>query len=168
MTALPSSRDAWDAAAAQIRPEGRAFVNGQYVAAKSGKTFAKTTPIDGRVIAEVADCDAADIDAAVWAARESFEDGRWRDKAPAEKKAILLAFAQAIRDDVATLALLETLDVGKVIGNSIAVDVPNCATAIQYYAEFADKLYDEVAPTGPNDLALIRREPLGVVGAIVP
>jgi gamma-glutamyl-gamma-aminobutyraldehyde dehydrogenase len=168
MTALPSSRDAWDAAAAQIRPEGRAFINGQYVAAKSGKTFAKGSPIDGRVIAQVADCDASDIDAAVWAAREAFEDGRWRDKAPADKKAIMLAFAQAIRDDIATLALLETLDVGKVIGNSIAVDVPNCATAIQYYAEFADKLYDEVAPTGPNETAIVKREPLGVIGAIVP
>ena len=168
MTALPLSCDAWEAAAAQIRPEGRAFINGQYVAAKSGKTFAKTTPIDGRVIAQVADCDAADIDAAVWAARESFEDGRWRDRDPATKKAIMLKFAELIRDDIATLALLETLDVGKVIGNSLAVDVPNCANCIQYYAEFADKLYDEVAPTGPNDLAVIRREPLGVIGAIVP
>ena len=57
---------------------------------------------------------------------------------------------------------------GKPIGNSVSVDVANCADCIEYYAEFADKLYDEVAPTGPNDLALIRREPLGVIGAIVP
>jgi gamma-glutamyl-gamma-aminobutyraldehyde dehydrogenase len=168
MTALPSTRDAWEAAANQIRPEGRAFINGQVVAAKSGKTFAKTSPVDGRVIAQVADCDAADIDAAVWAAREAFEDGRWRDNDPATKKAILLAFADAIRNDIAHLALLETLDVGKVIGNSLAVDVPFCANCIQYYAEFADKLYDEVAPTGPNDVAIVKREPLGVIGAIVP
>ena len=168
MSALPSSREAWEAAASQIRPEGRAFINGQYVPAKSGRTFTKGSPIDGRTIAEVADCDASDIDAAVWAAREAFEDGRWRDKDPATKKAILLKFADLIRNDVATLALLETLDVGKVIGNSIAVDVPFCANCIQYYAEFADKLYDEVAPTGPNDVAVIRKEPLGVIGAIVP
>lgn len=168
MSALPSTRDAWEQAAAQIKPEGRAFINGQYVPAKTAKTFAKTSPVDGRVIAEVADCDASDIDAAVWAAREAFEDGRWRDKDPATKKAILLKFADLIRNDVAHLALLETLDVGKVIGNSIAVDVPFCANCIQYYAEFADKLYDEVAPTGPNDVAIVRREPLGVIGAIVP
>jgi gamma-glutamyl-gamma-aminobutyraldehyde dehydrogenase len=164
----PNSREAWEARARDLVVEGRAFIGGAHVPARSGKTFAKHSPIDGRVIAEVADCDAADIDAAVAAARESFEDGRWRDLAPAEKKRILLRFAELIREDLETLALLETLDVGKVIGNALAVDVPNCANCIQYYAEFADKLYDEVAPTGPNDVALVRKEPLGVVGAIVP
>ena len=168
MTALPSSRQAWEAVAAAVKPEGRAFINGQFVPAKSGRTFTKTSPIDGRVIAEVADCDVVDIDAAVWAARNAFEDGRWRDLEPTQKKAILLRFSELIRADVAHLALLETLDVGKVIGNSVAVDVPFCANCIQYYAEFADKLYDEVAPTGPNDVAIVRREPLGVIGAIVP
>ena len=168
MTALPSSRAAWEDAARQITIEARAFINGAYVPARSGKTFAKTSPIDGRVIAHVAEGEAADIDAAVAAARAAFEDGRWRDLEPVRKKAILLRFAELIRADVAHLALLETLDVGKVIGNSVAVDVPFCANCIQYYAEFADKLYDEVAPTGPNDLAIVRREPLGVIGAIVP
>jgi gamma-glutamyl-gamma-aminobutyraldehyde dehydrogenase len=104
----------------------------------------------------------------VRAARTAFEDGRWRHKPPAEKKRILLRFAELIRADLEHLALLETLDVGKVIGNSLAVDVPFCADCIQYYAEFADKSFDEVAPTGPNDLAIVSREPLGVIGAIVP
>ena len=80
----------------------------------------------------------------------------------------MLRFSELIRADIETLALIETLDVGKVIGNSLAVDVPNCANCIQYYGEFADKLFDEIAATGPNDLAMVRREPLGVVGAIVP
>ena len=164
----PATRADWERKAAALRPEGRAFIDGAYVAAADGATFAKASPIDGRVIAEVADCGAADIDAAVRAARAAFEDGRWRNLPPAEKKRILLAFAELIRGDLETLALLETLDVGKVIGNSLAVDVPFCAQCIQYYAEFADKLVDEVAPTGPGDLALVRREPLGVVGAIVP
>ena len=87
---------------------------------------------------------------------------------PKERKRILRRFAEAIRADVDHLALLETRDVGKPIQNSVSVDVANCADCIEYYAEFADKLYDEVAPTGPNDLALVRREPLGVVAAIVP
>lgn len=164
----PTTRAAWETRAAALAPEGRAFIDGAYRAAVSGQTFEKRSPVDGRVIAAVADCGAADIDAAVAAARAAFEDGRWRDLAPAEKKRILLHFAALIREDLEHLALLETLDVGKVIGNSLAVDVPFCADCIQYYAEFADKLYDEVAPVPPGNQALVTREPLGVVGAIVP
>ena len=126
------------------------------------------SPIDGSLICEVARGAAADIDLAVAAARRSFEAGSWRRTEPKERKRILRRFAEAIRADTARLALLETRDVGKPISNSVGVDVANCADCIEYYAEFADKLYDEVAPTGPDDLALIRREPLGVVGAIVP
>jgi gamma-glutamyl-gamma-aminobutyraldehyde dehydrogenase len=116
----------------------------------------------------VARCGAAEVDAAVSAARASFEGGAWRGREPQERKKILRRFAELIRGDVDRLALLETRDVGKPIANSVSVDVANCADCIEYYAEFADKLYDEVAPTGPNDLALVRREPLGVIGAIVP
>jgi gamma-glutamyl-gamma-aminobutyraldehyde dehydrogenase len=163
-----ATRADWEKKAASLAIEGRAFIDGAYLPALSGKTFAKHSPIDGRFIANVAECASADIDRAVASARAAFEDGRWRDKLPAEKKRIMLRFAELIRADLETLALLETLDVGKVIGNSLAVDVPNCANCIQYYAEFADKLYDEIAPTGPNDVALIKREPLGVVAAIVP
>ncbi len=168
MLTTPFTRSDWEAKAAALEPEGRAFIDGRHVPALSGKTFAKASPIDGRVIAEVADCGADDIEVAVGAARAAFEDGRWRLKPPAEKKRILLRFADLIRADLEHLALLETLDVGKVIANSLAVDVPFCADCIQYYAEFADKSFDEVAPTGPNDLAIVRREPLGVIGAIVP
>jgi 4-(gamma-glutamylamino)butanal dehydrogenase len=164
----PTSRAGWQARADALTIETRAFIDGAYVAARSGKTFPRVSPIDGRVIAEVADCDAADVDAAVEAARRAFEKGEWRDAPPAIKKRALLRFAELIREHGDELALLETLDVGKVIGNSLAVDAPFAADCIQYYAEFADKLVDEIAPTGPNDLALIRREPLGVVGAIVP
>ncbi len=81
---------------------------------------------------------------------------------------MLLRFADLIRENAKEIALLETLDVGKVIGNSLSVDVPFCADCIQYYAELADKLYDEVAPLGAHDIAMVRKEPLGVVGAIVP
>jgi acyl-CoA reductase-like NAD-dependent aldehyde dehydrogenase len=84
------------------------------------------------------------------------------------KKQVLLRFAELIREHAEELALLETLDVGKPIANSLKVDVPFCANCIQYYAELADKLTDEIAPVGPNDVAMVRKEPLGVVGAIVP
>jgi len=165
----PNSRTAWLERAAALQPEGRAFIDGAYVPALSGKTWSKTSPIDGRAFAEVADCDAADIDRAVAAARRSFESGVWRDADAAQKKKVLLRFAELIREHTDEIALLETLDVGKVIANAIAVDVPFCANCIQFYAEYADKLYDEVAPAaGPNEVAMVRKEPLGVIGAIVP
>jgi acyl-CoA reductase-like NAD-dependent aldehyde dehydrogenase len=170
MNAIPSnrSRSDWERLAAPLRPEGRALIGGALVAARSGRTFDKKTPIDGRVIAQVARCEQADVDAAVATARAAFEDGRWRRTDPRERKRVLLSFAELMRDDLEHLALLETLDVGKPIQNSLEVDVPKAIDSISYYGEFADKLYDEIAPTGPNDLALIRREPLGVVAAIVP
>ncbi|HKN28901.1 MAG TPA: aldehyde dehydrogenase [Roseiarcus sp.] len=156
------------AGAAALKIEGRAFIDGAYVDALDGATFAKVSPIDGRVFAHVADCGAADVDRAAKAARAAFESGVWRDADPLHKKKVLLRLAELIRENVDEIALLETLDVGKVIANSISVDVPSCANCIQYYAELADKLYDEVAPTGAHDVAMVRKEPLGVVGAIVP
>jgi gamma-glutamyl-gamma-aminobutyraldehyde dehydrogenase len=164
----PNSRDGWLARAAALKIEGRAFIGGACVSALDGATFAKVSPIDGKVVARVADCGEADIDRAVKSARAAFESGVWRDADPLQKKKVLLRFAELIREHAEEIALLETLDVGKVIGNSLAVDVPFCADCIQYYAEYADKLFDEVAPLGSRDLAMVRKEPLGVVGAIVP
>ena len=166
--ALERDRTAWERLSQTLKPEGRAFVGGRFVPALDGGVFDDVSPIDGKLITQVARGRAADIDAAVKAARTSFETGAWRRLEPKERKKVLRRFAELIRADVDRLALLETRDVGKPIRNSVAVDVANCADCIEYYAEFADKLYDEVAPTGPNDLALIRREPLGVVAAIVP
>ncbi len=164
----PLTREGWTARAAALKIEGRAFIDGADVPALDGASFARISPIDGKVFAHVADCGAADVDRAVKAARAAFESGVWRDADPQHKKTVLLRFAELIRENIEALALLETLDVGKVIANSLAVDVPFCANCIQYYAELADKLYDEVAPLGANDVALVRKEPLGVVGAIVP
>jgi gamma-glutamyl-gamma-aminobutyraldehyde dehydrogenase len=161
-------RAAWQAAADALRIEGRSFIDGKLVGAQSGHTFERTSPIDGRVVARIARGAAADVDAAVASARAAFERGDWRRTDPKERKRVLLRFAELIRADLERLALLETLDVGKPILNSVNVDVPFAADCIAYYAEFADKLYDEIAPTAGNELALVRREPLGVIGAIVP
>lgn len=170
MNATLTARDraTWERSAAALRIEGRAFINGRHVSARSGRRFDDISPIDGKVIGQVARCEAADIDIAVAAARTTFESGVWRRTEPRERKQVLLRFAELIHADVERLALLETLDVGKPILNSINVDVASAANCIAYYAEFADKLVDEIAATGPNDLAMIRREPLGVIGAIVP
>jgi gamma-glutamyl-gamma-aminobutyraldehyde dehydrogenase len=164
----PTTREGWLARAAALKIEGRAFIGGAHVPAADGATFAKISPVDGKAFAHVADCETADIDRAVASARRAFESGVWREADPVKKKRVLLRFAELIREHGEELALLETLDVGKPIANSLSVDVPFCAKCIQYYAEFADKLADEIAPTGLGDVAMVRKEPLGVVGAIVP
>ncbi|MFO1265468.1 MAG: aldehyde dehydrogenase [Rubrivivax sp.] len=138
------------------------------VAAASGATFDAISPIDGRRLAAVAAGDAADIDAAVAAARASFERGDWSRQPPAARKRVLQKFADLVAVHREELALLETLDMGKPIRDSLAVDVPATVRTLRWYAEAIDKIYDEVAPTGPGALALITREPVGVVGAIVP
>jgi len=161
-------RATWVERARALKIEGRALIDGRHCAALAGRSFEDVSSIDGQVVATVARCDAADVDAAVAAARRSFEQGAWRRAEPKERKRLLLRFAELMRGDLERLALLETLDVGKPILNSVNVDVPFAADCIAYYAEFADKLYDEIAATAPHELALIRREPLGVVAAIVP
>ena len=114
----PNTREGWTARAAALKIEGRAFIDGAYVPALDGAVFARISPIDGKVFAHVADCGAADVDRAVKAARAAFESGVWRDADPQAKKTVLLRFAELIRDNVEELALLETLDVGKVIANT--------------------------------------------------
>jgi 4-(gamma-glutamylamino)butanal dehydrogenase len=120
------------------------------------------------VLAAVAAGSAADIDAAVAAARRTFERRLWADEPPAERKRVLLRFAERVEAATGELALLETLDVGKPIRDSLSVDVPAAVRCLRWYAEAIDKLYGEIAPTGAAALAMITREPVGVVGAIVP
>ncbi|SFB07429.1 gamma-glutamyl-gamma-aminobutyraldehyde dehydrogenase/4-guanidinobutyraldehyde dehydrogenase / NAD-dependent aldehyde dehydrogenase [Amycolatopsis marina] len=165
---LKRSHEDWVRAAKNSTPEGRMFVDGDYRPALSGETFESRTPRDGSVIAEVARGSAADVDSAVRVARSSFEDGRWRSLAPRARKQIMLRWAELVREHTEELALLETLDVGKPIAESVRVDVSSAAFCLQWYAEALDKIYDEVAPSGEGTLVTITREPLGVVGAVVP
>jgi gamma-glutamyl-gamma-aminobutyraldehyde dehydrogenase len=158
----------WHARAAALRIDGRLVIDGDRRAAQTGETFTCVSPIDGRPLGEVARGRVADIDAAVRSARAAFDDGRWAHKAPAVRKRILQRFAEKILAARDELALLETLDMGKPIQYALSVDVPAAARCIQWYAEAVDKVYDEIAPTARNALALITREPMGVVGAIVP
>jgi gamma-glutamyl-gamma-aminobutyraldehyde dehydrogenase len=158
----------WHARAAALAADGRALIGGERQAAADGQTFACISPIDGRTVAQVARGAAADVDRAVASARRAFDDGRWADKSPAARKRVLQRFAEKILDAREELALLETVDMGKPIGASLAVDVPATARCIAWYAEAVDKVYDEIAPTAKSALALITREPMGVVGAIVP
>ncbi len=158
----------WHERAARLSLRTRAFVDGRYVDASSGETFDCVNPANGRVLAQVASCAAADVDAAVSAARRAFGDGRWAGRAPAERKRVLKRFAALILEHKDELALLESLDMGKPISDSLSIDIPAAARCIEWYAEAVDKVYDEVAPTSRNTLATITREPVGVVAAITP
>ncbi|EYC49949.1 aldehyde dehydrogenase [Hylemonella gracilis str. Niagara R] len=158
----------WHAAAKAIKMDGRALINGQRVPTTSGETFAKHSPIDGRPLAEIARGREADVDAAVKSARAAFEDGRWAGQPPAARKKVLRAFADKLLAAREELAVLESLDMGKPVQQALAVDVGSSARTIAWYAEAVDKIYDEVAPTPSTALALITREPMGVIGAIVP
>jgi 4-guanidinobutyraldehyde dehydrogenase/NAD-dependent aldehyde dehydrogenase len=134
----------------------------------SGASFENINPANGRSLCRVAACDQADVELAVASAAAAFRKGSWANQAPAQRKRTLLKFAELILAHRDELALLETLDMGKPISDSLKVDVPAAANCIRWYAEAVDKLYDEVAPTGPEALATITREPMGVVAAIVP
>jgi acyl-CoA reductase-like NAD-dependent aldehyde dehydrogenase len=158
----------WHARARALQPRGEAVINGRRVAALDGATFPCLSPIDGRQLALVAAGDARDIDAAVAVARASFERGDWSGQSPAARKGVLQNFATLVEAAIEELALLETLDMGKPIRDALQVDVPATARCIRWYGEAIDKIYGEIAPTSKDALALISREPVGVVGAIVP
>jgi len=158
----------WHAFANTLKIDGRAFINGQRVSAQDGSTFACFSPIDGRKLADVASSKAADVDAAVSAARAAFNDRRWAGLSPRERKQAMIRFADLLLANKEELALLETLDMGKPISASMVTDVASAANTLRWFGEAIDKVYDEIAPTADNTLAMITREPIGVVGAIVP
>ncbi|MAM59536.1 MAG: aldehyde dehydrogenase PuuC [Salinicola sp.] len=168
MSLTPTLAD-WQARAAAVTAnlETRAFIDDEFVAAASGETFATINPATGDTLADVASCDAADADKAVTVARAAFERGDWARLAPTERKLLMLRLATLMESHRDTLALLDTLDMGKPI-NSAQSDVSGAIGCIRHQAESIDKLYGEVAPTGDDTLALVLREPLGVVAAIVP
>jgi 4-(gamma-glutamylamino)butanal dehydrogenase len=158
----------WHAAARTVQPRSDAFVDGAFVPAASGERFATVNPATGEVLAKVASCGAEDVDRAVAAARRAFADGRWSRRSPADRKGVLLRLAELVRENADELALLDSIDAGKLVADTSAIDVPGSAAILQWYAEAVDKVYGEIAPTGPGDLALVSREPVGVVGAVVP
>lgn len=159
---------AWHERATALRPDGRCLIEGERRAAAGGVVFAKHSPVDGRLLGDVARGGAADVEAAVRSARSAFEDRRWAGKPPAARKRILVRWAELVLAAREELALIDTLDMGKPIQYALGVDVPATARCLAWYGEAVDKVYDEIAPTPDTALALITREPVGVMGAIVP
>ncbi|QDC01689.1 aldehyde dehydrogenase [Mesorhizobium sp. 8] len=154
--------------AKDLKFETRAFINGKYVEARSGETFETRNPATGKLLANVSAGDAADVDDAVKAARTTFEAGSWSKMAPRDRKKALLRFADLIEKNSAELALIETLDCGKPINDSMTVDLPDTVETLRWHAEATDKIYDQMS-SAPNDVvSMIVREPIGVVGGVIP
>ena len=162
------SFDEWKKLSNKISFRNKAFINGKFVDSISNKTFQTINPSTEEIITTITECNDKDIDIAVKAARASYEKGHWSKMPPAERKAILLKLAELIRSNLEEFALLDSLDMGKLVKDAVTIDAPGSAMFFQWHAEAIDKMYDEIAPTGPGDLAMITREPLGVIGAVVP
>lgn len=158
----------WKARAAALRFRNQIWLDGAFHPAASGARFETLNPATGDVLTDVAHGGAEDIDRAVASARRAFEDGRWSRQTPGQRKEVLLRLAALIRENVPELALLDSLDMGKLVQDAATIDAPGSAHFFQWHAEAIDKIYDEIAPTGGRDLAMVRRVPLGVIGAVVP
>lgn len=158
----------YKAIAAGLDLPTQAFVDGSFRPAISGKSFATLNPATGEVLAQVAACGPEDVDFAVAKARDAFEDGRWSRLPPGQRKEVLIRLAKLIARNARELAVMESLDSGKTIYDCETVDVPETIHVIKWHAELIDKIYDQVAPASDDHIALVVREPVGVVGLVLP
>jgi gamma-glutamyl-gamma-aminobutyraldehyde dehydrogenase len=158
----------YQAIAQDINLACNAFIDGKFQAARSRKTFASVNPATGKVIAKIAACDAKDVNFAVKKAREAFDDGRWSRLHPSERKAILIRLAKLMRRNRHELAVLESIDSGKPVRDCQTIDLEETINCLIWHAEATDKIYDQSAPVGEDAMAIVVREPVGVVGCVLP
>lgn len=165
---FPLEYSAVKKAVRELKFRTRAFIGGGFRDAASGETCVSINPATGKPLAEIASCDAPDVDAAVEAARRAFEKGTWARCPATQRKRLMLKFADLVEQNMAELALLDCLDAGKPINDCMNMDLPDTVHCFRWHAEAIDKEYERLSPTGPDSVAMIVREPLGVVGAILP
>lgn len=144
------------------------LIDGKHTPASDGSTLDIVSPIDGTVLTTTAAGTAADMTAAIAAARAAFEDGRWANQSPAARKKVLHKWADLIEANATELAVLGVRDNGTEISMALKAEPGSAAATIRYYAEALDKIYGEIAPTQNDVLGMIHKEPVGVVGAIIP
>ncbi|MBS0571995.1 MAG: aldehyde dehydrogenase [Proteobacteria bacterium] len=158
----------YKAIAAALSFPTQAFIDGRFRPAIGGKTFDTVNPATGQTLAGVAACGSEDVDLAAQKARDAFEDGRWSRLPPRERKEVLIRLARLVAHNARELAVLESLDSGKTIFDCETVDLPETVNCLTWHAELIDKIYDQVAPASDNHVAMIVREPVGVVGLVLP
>src|SRR5688572_16336655 len=156
------------ASAARARIETRLFIDGRFVDAARGGRFATVNPSNGETLAEMSAGTAEDIDRAVAAAKRAFRSGVWSRMAPRQRMEVLYRFANLIDRNAESLAVLETLDMGKPIADAVSVDLPSVIDTIRFMSECIDKIEGSVTNTEAGVMHMVLREPLGVVGAISP
>ncbi|MDC0766594.1 aldehyde dehydrogenase [Streptomyces sp. HD] len=161
------THEEWLRRAKSLEPSGAHHIDGADEPGAGG-TFAAVSPRDGQVLAQVADGGTAEVDAAVAAARRAFDAGPWPRLAPVERGRILLRIADLLEERRAELALTISLEMGKPITDAHDIELRAAITTFRWYGQLADKLTDESPHTTPDALALVTREPAGVVGAVVP
>jgi gamma-glutamyl-gamma-aminobutyraldehyde dehydrogenase len=163
-------RGRWQAVArtARTRIETRLFIDGHFVDAAKGGRFASINPSNGETLAEMSAGTAEDIDRAVAAARRAFQSGVWSKMAPRQRMEVMNRFAALIDQNAESLAVLETLDMGKPIADVVGGDLPAVIETIRFMAECIDKVDGAVTNTESGVMHLVLREPYGVVGAISP
>ncbi len=157
----------WATRAETARLHTRMLVNGEWVEG-SAEPLTPVSPRDGRALPQISAADASDVDAAVRSARAAFDSGAWSQRAPRDRGQALIAFAQKIHDAAEELALLISLEMGKPIREALQTELRAVVNCFRWYGEAADKVLDELPVTAPNSLALVTREPVGVVAAVVP
>ena len=162
------THEEYKAIAAGLSFPTQAFIDGAFRPAQSGKTFDTVNPATGEVLAKVAACGAGDVDFAVGKARDAFEDGRWSRLHPRDRKEVLIRLAKLIKRNARELAVMESLDSGKTIYDCETVDVPETVHCLTWHAELIDKIYDQTAPASDDHIAMVVREPVGVVGLVLP
>jgi gamma-glutamyl-gamma-aminobutyraldehyde dehydrogenase len=157
-----------DALRAQPVPAFSHLIEGKHVPASDGGVMDVLSPIDGQVLTTAAKGTPADMEAAITSARAAFEDRRWAGQPPAARKKVLMKWADLIDANALELAVLGVRDNGTEIGMAVKAEPGSAAGTIRYYAEALDKIYGEIAPTSHDILGMIHKEPVGVVGAIIP
>ena len=167
MSSLLSKNDYIDIAA-KIQFPTDPFIDGRFQKSKAERVMESINPATGSVITNIAACDNSDVNYAVKVSREAFNTGEWANKHPSERKAVLLKLAQLIEENKTELAVLESLESGKPISECELTDLPETIVTIQWHAEAIDKLYDQISPANADAVGLITREPLGVVGCVLP
>jgi gamma-glutamyl-gamma-aminobutyraldehyde dehydrogenase len=162
------TREEYESISGSIELPSGAFIDGRARSAASGESFETSNPANGQVLNRIALCGKADVDLAVEKAREAFEDGRWAKLHPAERKKTMIKWCKLIRRHQHELAVLESVESGKPIQEVANLDLVETLHCLEWHAETADKIYDQVAPVGDDAVALVVREPIGVVACILP
>ncbi|WP_281972423.1 aldehyde dehydrogenase [Ruegeria faecimaris] len=162
------TQDEYDSIAAGLTLPTGAFIDGAYRPAISGQSFTTVNPATNKKLANIAACGVADVDFAVEKAREAFEDGRWSRLHPSERKNVLIRLTKLITRNARELAVMESIDSGKTIFDCETVDLPETIHCLKWHAEAIDKIYDQVSPASDDHIALVVREPIGVVGLVLP